>query len=282
MSQNDVDNARCRDIDTTAFVVVSSYQASTQGHSDRLVSANEIIIAWSDNLPKVTWRAKYSYRRISMNRSTIYIDGAWQDGDRLENSISPSTGQTVGTYSSASREQVNIAFDSAKRAFAEWSRTPVTSRAAACKEAARALRERSNELRDLISREMGKPLAEAEIEVAETADIIDFLAEQANIVLSGEVCPVDAALFPGKFNYGIPRPLGVVAAIKPWNYPLELPSWSVVAALLAGNAVILKPSEHSPLVAEALVECLSTGNFPPGVVNLLTGGPAVGAVSTRH
>jgi len=208
--------------------------------------------------------------------STLYINGKWQNGERTEESVNPSTGEVLGCFGVASDKQVRDAVIAARTAFSKWSKTPVMDRVKSMKAVADSIRSRAGALQELITKEMGKPLPESEIEVAETADMITFLAEQTSLALSGEVCPVDDVLFPGKFNYGLSRPLGVVAAIKPWNYPLELSVWSVAAALLAGNTVVLKPSEYTPLVAQALAECMSSGDLPPGVFNLLTGGPDVG------
>jgi len=218
-----------------------------------------------------------------MAKSSIFIEGQWVDAERNEVSICPSNGMPVGNYSNASSGHVALAMKAAKNAFNVWSSTPVTIRAKLLQAAANSIRSHAKTISSLISSEMGKPMPEAEIEVAETADMISFMAEQAAPTLAGEICPVDVSLFPGKFNFVCPRPLGVVAIIKPWNYPLEMPAWAIAGALLAGNTVILKPSEHSPLVAEALVECFIEADLPSGTIGLLTGGPDVGeALALSH
>jgi len=211
-----------------------------------------------------------------MTKSSIFIDGNWIDAERTEVSINPSNGKSVGNYTNASSNHVSLAMKAAKNAFDAWSSTSVTTRAKFLHSVADIILSHSDSISRLISTEMGKPIPEAEIEVAETADMISFIAEQAVPTLTGELCAVDSSLFPGKFNFLSPRPLGVVAIIKPWNYPLEMPAWAMASALLAGNTVVLKPSEHSPLVAEAFMECFIEARLLPGVIGLLTGGPDVG------
>jgi acyl-CoA reductase-like NAD-dependent aldehyde dehydrogenase len=216
-------------------------------------------------------------------RTMLLIDGEWVAGASWASSYNPATEEAIGEFAVASPEQVAAATTAARAAFPAWADTPVTARASLVRAGAQVLLERKDALRALITREMGKPIPEADIEVAETADMLLFLAEATRSTLVGEVCSVDETLFPGKMNFTSYRPLGVVGAIKPWNYPLELPAWSAVAALLAGNTVVLKPSELAPLVAEAFVRCLHDAGLPRGVLNLVTGGPDVGRalVATR-
>ncbi|SYZ71937.1 putative NAD/NADP-dependent betaine aldehyde dehydrogenase [Candidatus Zixiibacteriota bacterium] len=217
-----------------------------------------------------------------MPKSSIYINGQWLEVARSEQSINPGNGSSCGCYSLASETEIADAMLFARKAFLNWSMTPISIRSQKLKCVADEIRKRKEDIEVLITTEMGKARSEAAIEAIETADMVAFLADHAAIALAGETYPVDESLFPGKFNYSNYKPLGVVLAIKPWNYPFELPAWTLAAAIAAGNTVVLKPSEYSPLVAEMLIECFNSGDFPPGVINLITGGPNVGKAAIKH
>lgn len=137
-------------------------------------------------------------------------------------------------------------------------------------------------LKQVITRDVGKPLPEADIEVIETSDFIRYFAEAGPTVLSERKEQLDANLWPTKKSITIFEPKGVVAIIKPWNYPLEMIAWSLAPALVAGNTIVIKPSEKSSLVAAEIVRMTRDCDIPAGVVNVVFGDGSTGAELVRH
>jgi len=188
--------------------------------------------------------------------------------------LDPATGATLATVNEASPAQVQAAVRAADAAFPAWSRTVPRDRAALLLRLADAIEQKGAELARLESRNTGKPyLAALNDEIPAIADVFRFFAGAARCMtgaLSGEYLP--------GFTSMVRRdPLGVVASIAPWNYPLMMAAWKLGPALAAGNTVVLKPSEQTPLTSLALAE-LAAGIFPAGVVNVVCGrGPTVGA-----
>lgn len=192
----------------------------------------------------------------------------------LEKILDPATGAQVCEVAEASPAQVAAAVKAADAAFPAWSRTVPKDRAALLLKLADAVEARGPALAALESRNTGKPLAAAlNDEIPAIADVFRYFAGAARCMtgaLAGEYIP--------GFTSMIRRdPLGVVASIAPWNYPLMMAAWKLGPALAAGNTVVLKPSEQTPLTTLALAEIMA-GLFPAGVVNVVTGrGPTVGA-----
>jgi betaine-aldehyde dehydrogenase len=137
-------------------------------------------------------------------------------------------------------------------------------------------------LKDLITREVGKRLPEADIEVIESSDMVTFFSTRAPDVLGQRSLHLNTDLWPTKRSRVVFEPLGVVAVIKPWNYPLELPLWSIAPALVAGNTVVFKPSEHSPLVGLEIARLCEQAGIPKGVVNVVTGDAETGRLLAQH
>jgi aminobutyraldehyde dehydrogenase len=196
-----------------------------------------------------------------------------------EDILDPATGQVIAQVPEASPAQVAQATAAAHKAFAGWAQTVPRDRAALLLKLADAIEARAAELARLESRNTGKPYAAALAdELPAIADVFRFFAGAARCmtgVVSGEYLP--------RFTSMIRRdPIGVVASIAPWNYPLMMAAWKLGPALAAGNTVVLKPSEQTPLTTLALAE-LAAGILPPGVVNVVTGrGPTVGAALVRQ
>ena len=188
--------------------------------------------------------------------------------------LDPATGATFATVNEASPAQVAAAVKAADAAFPAWSRTVPRDRAALLLKLADAIEAKGPELARLESRNTGKPYPAAlNDEIPAIADVFRFFAGAARCMtgaLAGEY-------LPGYTSMVRRDPLGVVASIAPWNYPLMMAAWKLGPALAAGNTVVIKPSEQTPLTTLALAE-LAAGLFPPGVLNVVCGrGPTVGA-----
>jgi aldehyde dehydrogenase (NAD+) len=156
---------------------------------------------------------------------------------------------------------------------------PAPRRAEVVLRAGQILRQRKEELGRLMTREMGKVLAEALGDVQEGIDTAEYMAGEGRR-LFGVQAPCE---LPQKFGVAIRVPVGVVAAITPWNFPLAIPTWKILPALVCGNAVVFKPAEDTPLLATRLVEILAEAGLPGGVLNLVQGlGEEAGAALVRH
>jgi acyl-CoA reductase-like NAD-dependent aldehyde dehydrogenase len=183
----------------------------------------------------------------------------------------PATEETVAIVATPSDEQVVAAIAAAHDAQRGWERTPAVERAEVLHEVATRLRARAGELAELMTLEGGKPLVENSDEVGWTAAAFDYYAELGRDS-AGRVIPSIEAT---QLALVVKEPIGVVACIVPWNYPLLLLAWKLAPALAAGNTTACKPSELTPLSTLALAPCLE--HLPAGVVNLLAGGGEVGA-----
>jgi acyl-CoA reductase-like NAD-dependent aldehyde dehydrogenase len=187
----------------------------------------------------------------------------------------PFTEETIDSVGTASPEQVDAAVAAAVQAARDWARTPAIERGELLREVAARLRARTDELGRLMTLEGGKPLVENTDEVGWTAACFDYYAELGR-TFAGRVIP---SIESTQLSLVLKEPLGVVACIVPWNYPLLLLAWKVAPALAAGNAVVCKPSELTPLSTLALAPCFE--HLPPGVVNLLAGDGSVGEALVR-
>ena len=208
----------------------------------------------------------------------LYIDGSWiaptVDSGRLS-VIEAATEEVVTTVALAGPRDVDRSVDAARRAFDGWAATPLADRTAVVSDALDRLAKRADEIAQTISREVGTPLAESH-------------AVQAGLALTDIRLTVEAAEeIAWERTVGrslvVREPVGVVAAITPWNFPLHQACAKVAPALIAGCTVVLKPSEVAPLTAYLLAEALDEAGAPAGVFNLLSGtGPEVGAAMAAH
>src|SRR4051812_33601788 len=209
-----------------------------------------------------------------------FIDGSVEpvDGDTLA-IHDPATGEPVGTVTAASAETVDRAVRSAHAAFAEWSRRSLTDRAKILRAGAERLLARADELAPGLTAEQGKPLREAKLEIRKAADTLDHYAGMGKEVRAASVHQLD----PGVDGTVLRRPLGVVGAIVPWNFPTTLLSNKLGPALLTGNTVVAKPADTTPFTTLALAEILTEAGLPPGVLNVVTGtGAAAGEALVTH
>jgi len=213
-------------------------------------------------------------------QTKLLINGKLVAGEgKVEEVLNPATGKVLAKVPEASRAQINAAVSAADAAFDGWSRTPPRDRAALLLKLADRIEADGAAFARLESQNCGKPLAAAlNDEIPAIADVFRFFAGACR-TMTGAV----AGEYLAGFTSMIRRdPVGVVASIAPWNYPLMMAAWKLGPALAAGNTCVLKPSEQTPLTALKLAELLAE-IFPPGAVNVVCGrGASVGAPLTRH
>ncbi len=211
----------------------------------------------------------------------LWIDN--RDVDALSHetfqTMNPATGGPLARLPRARREDVDLAVLSASRAFATWSQVDPNERARILWKAGELVMSKLEELARLEALDTGKPIANARlIDVPRTADTFFYFSGWAT-KLGGETIPVRGPFL----NYTLREPLGVIAAIVPWNFPLLLGARKIAAALTVGNTVIIKPPEEASLTIIALAKILAEAGLPPGVVNVITGyGEEAGAVLVEH
>ena len=201
----------------------------------------------------------------------MLINGQWIEGagERIE-VFNPARGTVVGTVPHATSAEVDMALNAARRAFSTWSRKPPVARARLLKRAAEIIADQTDNLARLMTSEQGKPVQEAAGEIAKLADTFEFYAAEATRVF-GEIIPNDENAFQ---SLVLREPIGVVAAISPWNYPAELIGWKLAAGLAAGCTFVAKPPALTPLTPLAIAACLTEAGLPAGAVNMITGGGA--------
>jgi gamma-glutamyl-gamma-aminobutyraldehyde dehydrogenase len=216
-------------------------------------------------------------------RTEIFIDGKYRaalSGATFD-SINPATGELIAKVSSAETQDVEAAVVSGRAAFESgvWSRTSPSHRKRVMQRLAELIAENAQELALLDSMDMGKLVAEAyAVDVPSAADLFAFYGEAID-KRGGEIAPTD----PGNLALVTREPLGVVGAVTPWNFPLDLAVWKLAPALAAGNSVVLKPAEQAPLSSVRLAELAVEAGLPEGVLNVVPGlGPTAGAALGLH
>jgi aldehyde dehydrogenase (NAD+) len=209
------------------------------------------------------------------------IGGEWVDaasGETFE-STSPADGETLGVFPRSGPEEVDRAVEAAKAAFEEWRLVPAPKRGEILFHLARVLEREKDALTELMTHEMGKVKAEAGGDVQEAIDITYYMAGEGRR-LFGQTTPSELR---DKWNMSVRQPIGVVGAITPWNFPIAIPSWKMIPALICGNTVVLKPASDTPRLGARWVELLAEAGIPDGVVNIVHGGGgSVGDRLVRH
>jgi len=209
------------------------------------------------------------------NNHLMLIDGKWieaKSGKTFEVG-NPATGELVAEVPRGDREDARDALEAASRAFPEWAATPANKRAGFMRKAAQLIRERKDSIAKTLTKEQGKPLSEAKGEVTSAAEALDYFAEEAHRML-GEIIPTGSRT---RRSLVIKQPIGPVAAIAPWNYPVSLLSWKIAPALIAGCTLVCKPASLTPLSVIEFIHCFTDIQIPAGVINLITGpGATVG------
>jgi acyl-CoA reductase-like NAD-dependent aldehyde dehydrogenase len=211
----------------------------------------------------------------------LFINGEWVDsetGEKFED-VNPATLETIAHLQKASVNDVQRAVESAEEAFDSWSGNPAPLRGKILFRAARMLEERKEELSRLMTKEMGKILKEARGDVQEAIDMTYYAAGEGRRLL-GETTPSE---LPNKFCLTVRRPIGVVGLITPWNFPLAIPAWKIMPALISGNTIVFKPASDTPLLSIELVKILTEAGLPKGVLNLVMGeGSTVGSAIVHN
>ncbi len=210
-----------------------------------------------------------------------YIGGRWvpaRGGGRLQ-SQDPATGEVVAEGARSEAADAADAVAAAKAAFDGWRRHPAPKRGEILFRAAEAMARRKEDLARLMTREMGKVIAEARGDVQEGIDLTYFMAGEGRR-LAGQTVPAES---PNKFAMSVREPVGIVAAITPWNFPMAIPTWKIMPALVGGNTVVFKPASDTPALACELVRILEEAGLPGGVLNVVTGpGGSVGDALVQH
>jgi len=211
-----------------------------------------------------------------------FIDGEWvaaKSGKTLKNRNPANTDEIIGEFPLSGPEDVDAAVSAARNAYKSWRLTPAPKRAEILFRVAELLVKRKEDFARDMTREMGKVLAETRGDVQEAIDMTYYMAGEGRR-LFGQTTPSE---LPNKFAMSVRQPIGVCGMITPWNFPMAIPSWKMMPALVCGNTVVLKPAEDTPLSSYHLVDTMVEAGLPAGVVNLISGdGPGAGAPLAEH
>ena len=216
-----------------------------------------------------------------MNTYKNYIEGTWipsRSGRTFENRSPADREDLIGVFQDSTQEDVESAIHAAEHAYRSWRLVPAPRRAEMLFVAARLISERKESFARDMTREMGKVLEETRGDVQEAIDMTYFMAGEGRRQY-GQTVPSELR---DKFAMSVRQPLGVCSVITPWNFPMAIPSWKIAPALVCGNTVVFKPATLTPLSAVNFVRVLEDAGIPPGVVNLVTGGPEVGTALATH
>lgn len=199
-------------------------------------------------------------------RTDAYIGGAWRGSDARFAVVNPADGATLTTVANCSEADTELAIKAAEQAFAGWRAQTGKERAAVLKRWHASILQHADDLAQLLTAEQGKPLAEAKAEVIYGASFVEWFAEQAKRVMGETLASTgrDKRMMTWK------EPIGVTAAITPWNFPIAMLTRKVAPALAAGCTIVIKPAEQTPLSALALAELAHRAGLPPGVLNVVT------------
>lgn len=202
-----------------------------------------------------------------MYPNKMYIDGQWVDAKETIDVINPATKEIIGTIPNGGKKEAKMAIDAAYSAFKEWSKKTAEERSQLLLKWHCLIEEHTDELAEIITTELGKPLSEAKGEIFYANSYISWFAEEAKRIY-GETIPASS---PNKRIIVKKQPVGVVAAITPWNFPAAMITRKIAPALAAGCTTVLKPSEETPFTALKLAELAEQAGIPKGVINIVTG-----------
>jgi len=211
-----------------------------------------------------------------------YIGGAWvpaKSGKTFENRNPADTSDVIGTFAESGPEDAELAVAAAREAFPRWRAVPAPKRGEILYRAAEILVRRKEEFSRDMTREMGKVLPETRGDVQEAIDMTYYMAGEGRRQF-GQTTPSELA---NKFQMSVRMPVGIAGLITPWNFPMAIPSWKMMPALILGNTVVIKPASDTPLSVVNLIHALEEAGLPKGVVNMVTGGGThVGAPLMSH
>ncbi len=210
-----------------------------------------------------------------------FIGGKWCDsaGGRVKDLNPADVHDVVAEAPSSTAAEAAQACDAAARAFPGWRQTPAPVRGQILFKVQRRMEERRQELAEALTREEGKTIAESRGEIQRAINVVEFFAGEARRI-TGETIPSE---LPNNFCFTLKQPVGPVAIITPWNFPIAIPVWKIAPALVSGNTIVFKPATLTPLTAALIVEIFDECGLPPGVLNLVYGGGReVGDTIVRH
>jgi len=209
-----------------------------------------------------------------------YIGGQWKDANSGETfpTYNPATEDLIASVAKSQADDVNEAVAEAKQAQKSWRLVPAPRRGEILFRVAQLLTERKDALARLMTQEMGKTITETKGDVQEAIDMAYYMGGEGRR-MTGYTAPVE---MPNKFGMAIRDSVGVIGLITPWNFPVAVPSWKMLPALIAGNAVVFKPSEDTPATSAAFVKVFEDAGLPPGVLNLVTGAGETGAALVNN
>lgn len=209
-----------------------------------------------------------------------FIGGAWIDGQSGErfDSINPATEELLATAPKSSKSDVANAVAAAKGAYDKWRLTPAPRRGEILFRVAEILKERKQEISEIMTKEMGKIIAETGGDVQEAIDMAYYMGGEGRRLM-GYTAPVE---MPNKFGMALRDSVGVVGLITPWNFPIAVPSWKILPALIAGNTIVWKPGEDVPASAAAFAKVFEDAGLPAGVLNVVHGAGEPGSALVEH
>jgi aldehyde dehydrogenase (NAD+) len=220
--------------------------------------------------------------KTKLKPGRLLINGQWTDGPKKFDTINPATGEVLTQVVEASEEAVNQAVSAARKAFEDrsglWRKMTASQRGGLIWRLADQVLRHMDELAELESLDNGKPISESlYVDMPMVIDVLRYYAGLATKIHGETVNTSEIA-----FTYTLREPIGVVGLIIPWNFPLLLASWKLGPALACGNTIVLKPAEQTPLTTLRFGELAIEAGVPPGVLNILTGGPETGKAIVRH
>ncbi len=209
-----------------------------------------------------------------------FIGGEWVEargGDTFE-TINPATEEVIASVARSTREDVDAAVKAAKQAYPNWRLVPAPRRGEILYRVAQLLQERKENLARTMTQEMGKVISEARGDVQEAIDMAFFMGGEGRRLL-GYTAPVE---MPNKFGMALRDSVGIIGIITPWNFPIAVPSWKILPALIAGNAIVFKPGEDTPRTAAEFARVFGDAGLPPGVLNVVHGAGEAGEALVSH
>lgn len=216
-----------------------------------------------------------------MSECVNFIDGEWVPSatGRFRDNLNPATGEVLGQVTQSDEGDLDRAVAAAVAAQQKWRLVPAPERADVLYRAGQLLKERKEELSQVLTKEMGKVTAEARGEVQEGIDMAFFMAGEGRRLV-GDTTPSE---LPNKFAMSVRAPVGIAGLITPWNFPIAIATWKAFPAIVGGNAVVWKPATETPVLANMLVGILEEAGLPKGVMNLVYGsGQVVGEAMVEH
>src|SRR4030095_3925355 len=219
---------------------------------------------------------------LAPKKYQLFIDGQWVDSEsgKTFKTPNPATGETLAEVAEADNADIDKAVAAARKAYeGKWSKMSARDRGRLMYKLAQLIEEHSGELAALETADNGKPIKESTyVDIPQVVENFEYFAGYATKI-EGETIPV-----PGQmFNYTLREPVGVCGQIIPWNFPLLMAAWKLAPALAAGNTVVLKPAEQTPVTAMELGKLIQEAGFPEGVVNIVPGyGETAGAALAAH